>query len=874
MRKTRPVVKYGSAAALMLLAIFPYIIPQEKWTGQTIHSWLVLGPFAAPWPAFHGDKKGGYNAEDGLRFEDIEIAALRPGSGATVKGTDGSTFSWKEVKAGEKGLEFAPPSLIPEKAYACAYLQVSRWTRARLTITSPQLFQIYVDGKLAAAKTKADKRANGESAAAEGKASADLKLERGKHSLLIKTVYDPEAPSDWKIRAALETPEKFAAPGLLLVTSPEETMTLKHLLDIPKPAGIFLSPDGAHAALTMNQTLPPSDDSESWVEIYQTQSGKLLHTYHGGMSVTFVTWAPDGKRFSYVTQDKSGGTIWAVDLESGTATPLLKNVKNLGSHVWSPNGSSIIFSITEEGEKDSDLAKRFQSLEDRQPGSRNRDYLCRLTLPDKVRQRLTAGELSTNFNAFSPDGKKLLFSRSVIDYSERPYSKTELYTLDLATLKEDLVWKGKWFTSVSWGPDGKKLIFLGGPSLFGTIGTNIAKGQVPNEYDVQAYLYDLETKSVEPITRDFNPSLTQAFWPESGDSIYFTTTDRSFAQLYEYDLKKKSFSLIDVGVEVIDQIEIASKNAVAAFIGSSATVPPKAFLLDLKKKEVRLFKDPGREDYARVRFGKVEPWSFKNKKGVEIDGYVFYPPDFDPATKYPLIVNYYGGTTPITRDFGGRYPKAYYAAQGYIVYVLQPSGAIGYGQSFSALHVNDWGTIVAEEIIDGVKKFLAGHPFVDPKRVGCVGASFGGFMTMLLTTKTNMFAAAIAHAGISSISSYWGEGYWGYSYSAIATADSFPWNRRDIFVTQSPLFNADKITTPLLLLHGAVDTNVPPGESTQLFTALKLLGREVEYIQFFDQNHHVLTYNKRILWTKTIIAWFDRWLKGQPEWWFDLYPNR
>jgi dipeptidyl aminopeptidase/acylaminoacyl peptidase len=71
-----------------------------------------------------------------------------------------------------------------------------------------------------------------------------------------------------------------------------------------------------------------------------------------------------------------------------------------------------------------------------------------------------------------------------------------------------------------------------------------------------------------------------------------------------------------------------------------------------------------------------------------------------------------------------------------------------------------------------------------------------------------------------------------------------------------------------------VDTNVPPGESTQLFTALKLLGREVEYIQFFDQNHHVLTYNKRILWTKTIIAWLDRWLKGQPEWWFDLYPNR
>ena len=154
-----------------------------------------------------------------------------------------------------------------------------------------------------------------------------------------------------------------------------------------------------------------------------------------------------------------------------------------------------------------------------------------------------------------------------------------------------------------------------------------------------------------------------------------------------------------------------------------------------------------------------------------------------------------------------------------------------------------------------------------------MGASYGGFMTMLLQTRTNIFSAAIAHAGISSISSYWGEGYWGYAYSAFATANSFPWNRKDIYVNQSALFNADKITTPLLLLHGSADTNVPSGESTQLFTALKILGREVEYVQIFDQNHHIMTYNKRILWTKTIMAWFDRWLKGEPEWWFNLYPN-
>jgi dipeptidyl aminopeptidase/acylaminoacyl peptidase len=163
---------------------------------------------------------------------------------------------------------------------------------------------------------------------------------------------------------------------------------------------------------------------------------------------------------------------------------------------------------------------------------------------------------------------------------------------------------------------------------------------------------------------------------------------------------------------------------------------------------------------------------------------------------------------------------------------------------------------------------------VDKKRVGCIGASYGGFMTMLLMTKTDMFATAISHAGISSISSYWGEGYWGYSYSAMATANSFPWNRKDIYVNQSPLFAADKIKTPLLLLHGASDTNVPVGESIQLYTALKLLNRPVELIQVDDQDHHIMQYSKRILWTKTILAWFDRWLKDQPEWWNEMYSDK
>ncbi|MBM3294643.1 MAG: S9 family peptidase [Candidatus Aminicenantes bacterium] len=849
----------------------PSAAQEEKRSEVAFGEWLVLGPVPAALPAFHADRKKGFGAGDLLEFQELDAASLRPRAGKAVHWTDGSAPAWKEAAAKEGKIELAPPENGAATAYLAAYIETDRWIPARIAVSGGHPFRVFIDGRPVAMRSRAE---------GEARMTADVKIEAGTHLVLIKTVRDPAVKAPWQLRAAVETFDRYLPAGLRISARPNERLSLGHILDVPRAAGVSISPDGTCVALTMSQALPPGDDSESWLELFQIENtrgglaAKLSQTLRGGPPIAGVVWAPQGKRFTYSTFGPNGGTIWLVEQTTGATAPLLRNIKNLGSHVWSSDGWSIIYAVSEEGEKDSDLAKRFQSLEDRQPGWRNRSHLYRLSLADGVRQRLTAGELSTDLGAVSPDNRRLLFTRTVIDYAERPFSLTELYALDLATLREELLWKGKFFSRADWSPNGKKILILGGPSAFGEAGTNVPKGFIPNDYDIQAYIFDPETKAVEAVSRDFKPSISRAFWPSAGESIYFLATDMSYSRIYEFNPARKKFSRVEEGVEVVEHLDVAQRAPMAVLIGSGAAAPPQVVLLDLQRRERRILKEPNREAFEGVAAGRVETWTFKNKNGTEIDGYVLYPPGFDPAKKYPLIVNYYGGTTPVSRDFGGRYPKALYAAQGYIVYVLQPSGAVGYGQSFSAFHVNDWGAIVADEIIDGVRKFLAAHAFVDSRRVGCIGASFGGFMTMLLLTKTNLFASAVSHAGISSISSYWGEGYWGYSYSAVAAADSFPWSRKDIFVNQSPLFNADKITTPLLLLHGSADKNVPPGESTQLFTALKLLGREVDYIQFFDQNHHILAYNKRILWTKTILAWFDRWLKGQPEWWFDLHPPR
>jgi dipeptidyl aminopeptidase/acylaminoacyl peptidase len=485
--------------------------------------------------------------------------------------------------------------------------------------------------------------------------------------------------------------------------------------------------------------------------------------------------------------------------------------------------------------------------------------------------QLTFGSRSTSLNNISRDGKMMLFSISEETVTERPFGKSALFCLHLETMQVDTLWfDDKYASRARFSPDAKKILITGGPESFSGIGLNIDEGQIANSYDTQAFIMDLSTKEIDPITKDFHPSILQSNWHTDG-LIYFQVEDEDRVAIYSYNPANRRFTKLPLTEDAINQFNIADFAPFMGFTGMSVSNSSRAYLYNLKDQKTTLISDPYREQLAQLNLGEVKDFDFTNSDGTAIKGYYYLPPDFDPEKKYPMIVNFYGGTSPTGRRFESRYPLHVYAALGYVIYVLQPSGATGFGQKFSALHVNTWGVRSADDIIEGTKEFIQAHPFVDETKIGCIGASYGGFMTMYLQTKTDLFAAAVSHAGISSISSYWGEGYWGYSYSGAASADSYPWNNYDLYVNQSPLFSADKIKTPLLLLHGTADTNVPPGESIQMFTALKILGKTVELIQVRGEDHHILTYDRRLKWNESIFAWFDKWLKGESAWWDSLY---
>ncbi len=838
-----------------------------------IQQWLATSPLEVKKPAFHevpNTRGDAFSWEQLLAFSHFEKADVFPEAGKTLNWIYGPATTWAARDAGEEGLMIygaGDQEGDAQVVYLATYIRTERWLKGQIILESPYLMKAWLNGHPIGSKTSIN-----DGAERMGQLTHGFELTKGTHRLLVKALKPAGETHDWIVRGKLEVNEPFGAGDLAAVSSPETIKDILHFMDGIKVSSVQPSPDGNLLAINYRQSLPPSDRTESWTEIRRAGDQSLVHSFRYA-NVSRITWLPNSNGVSYTTVQDGKTTIHCHNMETGRKLILTEGIENFSGMWWSPTESFIIYAVTERGSGADATMRHILGMQDRQGHFRHRNFLYKLDLHSMTRTRLTHGKLTTSLHDISPDGSHMVFSQSRPDYLERPFNKHDLFLMDLATLKVDtLLADQRWGVSVRFSPDGDALLATGGPSAFNRAGENIPDGMIANNYDTQAFLLNLDDRSVKPITFDFDPSVSSVYWHAGDNHIYILAGENDYRRLFRYDVRRDRFERIETASEFISNINFASNARVAAFVGNKVNEHPKAYTLNLRNDRYTMLEDTDAERYRHVVFGDVLEWNFTASTGVLVAGRYYLPPDFDPEKKYPMIVYQYGGTNPVSRAFGGRYPMNLWAGHGYVVYVLQPSGATGFGQEFSAAHVNNWGKTVADEIIEGTQQFLEAHPFVDPGRVGVAGASYGGFMTMLLLTHTDIFATGISHAGISNITSYWGEGYYGFSYSAEATANSFPWDSPEIYVGQSPLFRADKVNTPLLLITGDSDTNVPPGESIQMYTALKLLGREVELVLVEGENHHILTYNKRLQWHDAIMAWWDKYLKGEPEWWEELFP--
>jgi dipeptidyl aminopeptidase/acylaminoacyl peptidase len=816
----------------------------------SIDRWLVVGPTTAPLPF-------GSATSDSARLDALRISTDRgwPSEGMTLAVPGGETLRWQ---AGNGA------TTDGNVVYAAAYVTSDRWTRASLEITGGNATsrRVWLDGMRV------------------GGASVDLG--QGKHLLLVERVgsgSDASAPLVATLTATRGGGSYTAS------LDPTHAATFRELRDVVAFTDVVLNPAGTRAAYTTRRQDAVLDRNVQALEVREVATGRLLAQLSGDASSP--VWSRDGAKLAFLKaseqRDVPARELAVWDASSGAVTRVLASEPAGRLIAWSPDGAWIYYTGTvRPGAPDvfkAGEARRLTEVWERfNPSSPDKVHVFAVNVGQGTRYTVV-GDSSFGVAgvSVSPDGKRVAFSRNVYHNGTRPWLKAEVWVADVATRtsKKLLSLDREAFNApaaFAWSPDSKALAFCASAK-------EVLEGEDStfSVYENNLYAINVERPVLVNLSDGFVPNVGgglgcgRLIWNTTDGKIYVSvdagakTVPARTKRAVTSAIEKTTLEVMRVPGEVMSVADVAANSLVAAMEGP--TTPPSLYRIDLTTGASSVLAQPNATALTAVDLPTWKPWNFTNSRGEEVEAWYWTPPGFDSTQTYPMIVHYYGGTLPMKKNFENR--LLWFASNGYVVLFMNPAGTPGYGQKFANYHINDWGFPAATDIIEGTEQFTKSHRFVDGTRVGNFGHSYGGFMTMHLHTRTKIFRTGIALAGISNIADYWGAGATGYSYTEGTCPGCYPWNRKDLYIDRSPLFQADKITAPMLLIHGTDDTNVVPTESEQLFTALRMLGREAELVRVKGENHGINSKpSVEQLRDAIMLDWFEKYLKGRPDaWW-------
>ena len=833
---------------VVLCFVFSDLLAQN---GLYVSELRAYRPVSVQLPYMASDEDvygGGYNVYDLLRNS-------LPSCGDGV---------WSEIHAGEDSIFSLS---VPENGYALYQygftIVPSAYVSCSLMLSSTDPIEVFIDGKRVSYKNSRE---------VDLDMCSPLCVEFGAEPRAYNVCIKRLAEADSSYFPAMRLWVEFGDSSIPVCVGVSllRPLQLSDFTEYNRLSDLSLSPDGKLMYSLFKRSFSDGSVLSTW-GICDVGSGERIY---GGSGPASFKWIPRSDLLYEFVKLPGGNRAMRV------LSPREKRLDIVAEHLpdgevcFSPTGKEFFILNVPSPISDGGLLKRAGSLGVRSGCVLPAANLFRYSFESGLCERLTFGDVAIQPLSFSSDGRFLLFKTEREDLTRVPYYFSSFYRMDLISLRTDTVLRDvPYVGSGVISPSGDRIVFIGSPNAFDGIGRVSSSGVVSNDYDMQLFLYDIRSCGVSSITGDFAPSVESVYWFRDGE-LLFTAVTGGGNGLFRYDFSKGRFFSVPLDVSVLNGISFDSDGSHAVYSGEWADFPVRVFSLDLRRGRSRVVEVDSVSRLTGVSMGYSRPFDVVDSLGVVTPGRLYFPPNFDVNKRYPLIVYYYGGVFPTRQGFDSRYPPHLFAAMGYVVYTLDPVGAIGYGQEYSSFPHNDWGKCVTGQIIRAVKFVLSSSPFIDSGRVGCIGASYGGMITQLLLTQTDIFGAAVSHAGISNVASYWGSGTWGYLYGLTAGYGLFPWNNRECFVEQSSLFNADRIHTPLLLLHGGADDNVPLGESRQLYTALKLLGREVELIEVENEGHSITGYAQRYMWYNSIFAWFERFLKGNSAWWDALYLSK
>ena len=641
-------------------------------------------------------------------------------------------------------------------------------------------------------------------------------------------------------------------------------------------------------------------------------------------------WAPDGKRFAFISNKDGGSQVWIAQFDgvAGAVTrvhKLTSIASEAGGELWSPDGKNILFTSdvypecdgTAAGEdacnaeklKDVEQSKVKALFFDRllyrhwnayKAGKRSHIFVTEA--PPEVAPSAVAGITTRRYVNLTPgDYDAPVFSLGGQDnYAFSPDGQEICYTSNHDKVEATSTNNDLWIVSVNGGA--AKNITADNPAsdstpLYSPDGKYIAyRAQQRPGYESDRFrlmLYDRKTGEKRDLTEenDFDRWVGSFGWMLDSSRIFFTAEDRGHQLIYALDMvSKKLPALPNVECELCgpdlhrlvlsrpysDDISVGNDGSIW-FTSMSLTAPSTIMHVGpgricpssvaAKKPEAEctvpfMYYPPiesiNNAVLSQVAMSPLESFWFEGAKGDQVQGFLVKPPNFDASKKYPVKFLIHGGPQGAWGDdWSFRWNPELFAANGYVVIMINFHGSTGYGQKFIDAINGDWGGAPFEDLMKGLDYAEKTYPFIDKDRECALGASYGGYMANWVLGHTDRFKCIVTHDGMFNTYSAWGttEELWFNNWEFKGT----PYTNPEMYEKWNPRNSAKNFKTPTLVIHGQLDYRLDVSEGLQLFDTLQVMGVPSKMLYFPDEGHWVLKPQNSQLWYKTVNDWVDQW---------------
>ncbi len=557
-----------------------------------------------------------------------------------------------------------------------------------------------------------------------------------------------------------------------------------------------------------------------------------------------IAWAPDGHTLAFLSDAGSASSqqqVYVIDVDGNGPARRVTSVKGqLDKPLWSPDGKSLAVLLVAGSTQGTGALVAYKPDSGVVGDVEEEQRIAIVDLNSGAVREVSPANMFVYDYDWSPDGQS--FAAEAVEGSgTNNYWIAQLYIVRADTGKTTSIWKPPLqIAGPRWSPDGKSIAVIHGiMSDEGSTGGDI-------------FVVPAGGGAAKNVTPNLEGSARALAWRPDGRIIFHEYVDGQSALVTVAATGGPRTTAWSALQQHLTVASIASHAEAAAAVVQSFQQAPEVYAgpigawtaqTNTNASIAPLWGDAKSLHWASDRF--------------QVQGWLLYPANFDPAKKYPLVVSVHGG--PSSANFPS-WPSRWNAvlpASGYFVLLPNPRGSYGGGEAFTRANVNDFGYGDLRDIEAGVDAAVKAAP-IDPNRTGIIGWSYGGYMTMWAVTQTPRFKAAVAGAGIVNWQSYYGQNKidtWMLPFFGASVYD-----KPEAYSRSSPITFIKKARTPTLVLHGDRDSEVPTPQGYEFWHALKALGVPTELVIYPDEGHAIAKPEHQRDIEQRLLAWFDRYL--------------